>query len=248
MTPSDNVAFHAFPPIRDASTLPREVLVVVAHPDDEVIGLGGLLAFHGRRGDAVEVVHATGGDKGDPAGKHDDIAAIRQQEVRAALAALELGEPRSLGFEDGALASSFDALVASLRDVYTARRPDVVYSFFPGEYHGDHRTLARACCAAREALPVDCRILLFGVNQPVPCGSLWNYSDLVDRKKAALACFKSQLAYLDFATKVMERDRAATVNVEDPSVTHAELLVETSVESWGEYLRRFDALEEVSRG
>lgn len=247
MSAQPGPAFHSFPPIRDPGTLPREVLVVVAHPDDEVIGIGGLLAFHGRRGDVVEVVHATGGDKGDPDGKHDDIAAIRQREVRAALAELGLEAPRALGFEDGALASDYERLVAALRDVYAERRPQLVYAFFPGEYHGDHRTLARACCEAREALPLDCRILLFGVNQPVPCAALWDYSDRVERKQAALACFESQLAYLDFATKVMERDRAATVNVEDPAVTHAELLVETRVEAWLEYVRRFDALEEVSR-
>lgn len=240
-------SFHAFPPIADRHALPREVLVVVAHPDDEVIGLGGLLAFHGGRGDQVCVVHATGGDQGDPDGKHADIAAIRQREVRAALQELGVAEPRGLGFEDGGLSEQGAALEDAMRTLYVEQRPALVYAFFPGEYHADHRALARACCAAAEALPADCRVLLFGVNQTVPCGTLYDYSDLVERKQAALACFASQLAYLDFATKVMHRDQAATVNVEDPAVTHAELLIETTPAAWAEYTRRIDAIEDASR-
>lgn len=241
-------SFHAFPAMRDRNELPREVLVVVAHPDDEVIGIGGLLAFHGQRGDAVQVVHATGGDQGDPDGRHDDIASLRAREVQAALRELGIEDRVDLGFDDGHLGDDPERLESALRDVFVARRPELVYTFFPGEYHGDHRALARACCAAREALPLDCRILLFGVNQPVPFGELYEYSDLVERKQAALRCFESQLAYLDFATKVMQRDCAATVNVEDPAVTHAELLASTTVERWPDYIHRIESLEEASRG
>lgn len=241
-------SFHAFPPIADRNALPRDVLVVVAHPDDEVIGLGGLLAFHGARGDSVQVVHATGGGGGDPDGKHGDIEAIRRREVCAALAELGIDEPLSFGLPDGELSQHREQLGHAVRAAYAEHRPALVYAFFPGEYHADHRALARACCDAAEALPADCRVLLFGVNQTVPCGTLYDYSDLVERKKAALACFASQLAYLDFATKVMHRDQAATVNVEDQAVTHAELLIETSPSRWSDYVQRVDALEGVSRG
>ncbi|MCA8972641.1 MAG: PIG-L family deacetylase [Planctomycetes bacterium] len=241
---------HAFPAIRDRNSLPREVLVVVAHPDDEVIGIGGLLAFHGRRGDVVHVVHATGGDAGDPQGLHTggDIAQIRAREVTAALAVLGVDAPHGLGFADGALARSYDDLVERLAALFVERRPELLYTFFPGEYHVDHRVLARACCDARDHLPSDCVIRLFGVNQVVPFGVLYDYSDVVDEKDRALACFASQLAYIDFKTKALCRDRAATVNVEDVRVTHAELLAEVDTLSWPRYVERVEQLEEVSRG
>src|SRR4051794_35832490 len=34
----------------------RRVLVVAAHPDDEVLGCGGTMAWHRRRGDSVHVL------------------------------------------------------------------------------------------------------------------------------------------------------------------------------------------------
>ena len=139
-------SFHAFPPIADRNALPRDVLVLVVHPDDEVIGIGGLLAFHGARGDSVTVVHATGGGEGDPDGKHEDIEAIRQREVRAALAELGIEAPSSLGLPDGGLSERGEELRDAVRQSFVEARPELVYTFFPGEYHADHRALARACC------------------------------------------------------------------------------------------------------
>ncbi len=233
-----------FPPMRDRNDLPRRVLCLVAHPDDEVIGIGGLLAFHGARGDEVRVVHATGGEAGDPEGRHLDLVAQRREEVRRALGVLGIGPPESLGFEDGRLADQGDALEASLGELFREAAPSLLYTFHGGEFHGDHRSLAERACAARGALPEECRVLLFGVNQPVPFGALYDYSDLLARKKEALQQFASQLAYLDFATKILQRDQAATVNVEDPAVTHAELLLELGLASWPLHLQHMRLIME----
>lgn len=232
---------HVFPPILPRETLPTEALVVVAHPDDEVIGIGGLLAFHGRRGDRVDVLHATAGGAGDPDARHDDIESLRSEEGARALQALGAGEPCLLGFEDGSLSECQEQLTQRLRQEFAARRPPLLYTFHGGEYHADHRTVARAACAARDALPDESRILLFGVNQVVAFGALYDYSDLVEEKKKALACFGSQLTYLDFASKVMYRDQAATVNVELPEITHAELVSEVTKRDWPDHLELLDA-------
>jgi LmbE family N-acetylglucosaminyl deacetylase len=232
---------HAFPPIRSRDELPRRVLVVVAHADDEVIGIGGLLAFHAQRGDSVHVVHATTGGRGDPDARHEDIEAMRQQEGVDALAALGIDPPTTLGFQDGSLSGCERELATALGELFAEHTPGLLYTFHRGEYHADHRAIAAAACKARDFLEAACRILLFGVNQAVPFGDLYDYSDLVAVKQRALACFRSQLAYLDFATKVMQRDQAATVNVELPEVTHAELLAEVDRETWPAHIGKLDA-------
>lgn len=232
---------HVFPPIRDPHALPRRVLVLAAHPDDEVIGIGGLLAFHGERGDHVRIVHATGGDAGDPEGRHagapGGIAALREQELQRALAALGLGAGENFGLPDGQLGAHAKELAQRVEELFASEAPELLYTFHAGEYHADHRVLAAAACAARAALPATTRVLLFGVNQTVPYGALYEYSARVAVKRRALGCFESQLAYLDFAAKVMHRDQAATVNVELPEITHAELLLEVSLASWPEHVR-----------
>ena len=64
---------HMFVPLLPREDLRPPVLALAAHPDDEVIGCGGMLAWHSRQGHKVTVVHMTDGAKGDPEGKFDDI-------------------------------------------------------------------------------------------------------------------------------------------------------------------------------
>ena len=49
---------HLFSPLLPKDPLQGPVLVLAAHPDDEVIGAGGMLAHHAARGHEVVVVHA----------------------------------------------------------------------------------------------------------------------------------------------------------------------------------------------
>ena len=64
------------------------VLVVAAHPDDEVLGMGGTIAVHTDRGDEVRVVVVTDGSSSQYPG---DEATRSQKEQEARAAAVELG-------------------------------------------------------------------------------------------------------------------------------------------------------------
>ena len=65
------------------------VLVLAAHPDDEILGMGGTIAVHARaRGDAVKIVCVTDGSSTQYPG---DDALRRQKEQEATRAAAELG-------------------------------------------------------------------------------------------------------------------------------------------------------------
>src|SRR5436190_24069407 len=87
----------------------ERLLVLAPHPDDEVIGCGGLVALHLREGRKVRVVVATdGGQAGD--------AATRQRESRAALASLGDAEIEFLNFPDRHLAEG-GGFAAALRDI-----------------------------------------------------------------------------------------------------------------------------------
>src|ERR687893_1326873 len=59
------------------------VLVFAAHPDDEVLGMGGTIALHASRGDSVRIVCVTDGSSTQYPGD----AARREQKDREALAA-----------------------------------------------------------------------------------------------------------------------------------------------------------------
>ena len=149
-----------------------------------------------------------------------------REEGREALRRLGVSDVRSLDFPDGELPENLDEIAVAVSRVFEEIQPQTLYSFFFTEAHRDHRAVSHAVARGDKALPSDCRCLLFGVNQVVVGGTLFDVSGYMDRKQHALAGFQSQLAYNDFALKILHRDHAATVNVEDPSIQHAELFAD----------------------
>ena len=88
----------------------ERLLVLAPHPDDEVIGCGGLLALHLRDGRQVRVVIATDGAE---AGN----AEVREQESQRALLVLGIVPTDFLHFPDRRLADQIDPLHKRLREI-----------------------------------------------------------------------------------------------------------------------------------
>jgi LmbE family N-acetylglucosaminyl deacetylase len=135
---------HLFCPLLPRDPLQGPVLVLAAHPDDEVIGAGAMLAFHARKGHAVTVVHSTDGARGDPSAREHDIRAVRRAEGAEALRRLGLPAPRHWDLPDGELPEHLPALTERVRAVVAEVRPQTLYSFWFGEAHRDHRAVAAA--------------------------------------------------------------------------------------------------------
>ncbi len=134
----------------------RSLMCILAHPDDESLGTGGILARYAAEGVATSLVTATRGEHGwqghaaDYPGPHA-LGQLRETELRAAARVLGLGEVNLLDYQDGELdradpAEVIGHLVAHLRRV----RPDVVVTFDPtGVYgHPDHIAVSQLATAA----------------------------------------------------------------------------------------------------
>jgi LmbE family N-acetylglucosaminyl deacetylase len=88
-------------------------MVVHAHPDDEALGTGGVLARYADEGIRTVLVTCTGGELGDGAGGvkpgepgHDEAAvvAVRQEELKASCAVLGVSHLEMLGYRDSGMA------------------------------------------------------------------------------------------------------------------------------------------------
>lgn len=87
-------------------TAPRRLLLVHAHPDDETLWTGGLIARYAASGVAVSVVTCTLGEEGEvipaelrglAADQADQLGGYRVGELRSACAALGVTDQRFLG-------------------------------------------------------------------------------------------------------------------------------------------------------
>ena len=94
------------------------LLVVVAHPDDETLAVGGLIHDAGRRGLRTTVLVASDGEASHPhSPTHSpaDLAAIRRAELAAAMRTLNRRACcRRLGLGDGLLSGRVDTLTREI--------------------------------------------------------------------------------------------------------------------------------------
>lgn len=149
------------------------LLAVHAHPDDEVITTGGVLASAAASGRGAAVVTCTGGELGEIVGAGMDpyvirprLAEVRRQELAQSLHILGAGRPRLLGYRDSGMMGTdgnnhpeafwradvheaVGRLVAHIREL----RPTVcvTYDAFGAYGHPDHIQAHRITMLAVEA-------------------------------------------------------------------------------------------------
>lgn len=134
---------------------PLRLMAVLAHPDDEALGMGGTLARYAEEGVRTSVITATRGESGrHGGGEHPGLEAlgrIREGELRAAARELGVDEVRFLDYVDGRL-DRVDPREAVGRIVGHIRRlrPHVVVTFgHDGAYgHPDHVAISQLATAA----------------------------------------------------------------------------------------------------
>ncbi|HEX3223661.1 MAG TPA: PIG-L family deacetylase [Nocardioides sp.] len=127
----------------------RRLVVVGAHPDDESLGAGGLIASARAAGIPVHLVCATDGE-----GSHPDspthppeaLAARRVAEWEAAARELGVGatERHRLGLTDGGLRDRVPALTTALVDLVGDGRGTVLVATWSQDGHPDHAAVGRA--------------------------------------------------------------------------------------------------------
>lgn len=135
------------------------LMAILAHPDDESLGVGGVLARYAAEGIETHLVTATRGERGryfdnEDRPSDEEVGRVRERELRSAGRVLGLSSIRLLGYVDGDLdqadpREATGRLVDHLRDV----RPQVVVTFDPfGAYgHPDHMAISQLTTAALTA-------------------------------------------------------------------------------------------------
>jgi LmbE family N-acetylglucosaminyl deacetylase len=141
------LAARRWPPL-DAQFSPgRRVVILAAHPDDEVLGVGGLLAAASAAGCDVVAVWATDGEASHPGSAAIPparLATLRREESQRALMRLgiEPVESITLGLPDGGVRDHGDQLRAAIEPLI--RDDALVVAPWRGDAHPDHEAVGQA--------------------------------------------------------------------------------------------------------
>jgi N-acetyl-1-D-myo-inositol-2-amino-2-deoxy-alpha-D-glucopyranoside deacetylase len=214
---------------------PLTLMVVHAHPDDETIATGGVLARYAAEGVRTVVVTCTRGEVGeitDPAiASPATLAAVREAELRAACALLHVTALHLLDYRDSGMAGTpenddprsfwradFAEAVGRLVALVRRYRPQVLVTYDANGFYGhpDHIQAHRVTVAAFEAAGDPARYADQGLTPWAPAKL---YYTAVPRSR--LRELSRRLRALGLAEAADEEDPEAEWGTPDERVTTA---------------------------
>ena len=205
------------------------VLVIAAHPDDEALGCGGVMARHADAGDDVHVLVVT---RGIPELFAPQVIEGTRGELAQAHAVLGVRSVRFLDFPAPKLdVVPLYEVAEAIGQVVRELRPSIIYCPHQGDLHGDHKAVFWATLVA--VRPVNdhrvSRILCYETLSetewaaPLP-GDAFAPTVFIDitatlaRKLRACRCYRSQMKPSPHSRSVravaaLARFRGATVGL-----------------------------------
>ena len=118
----------------------NKVLVVAAHPDDEILGIGGTILKHTENGDEVRCIIVCEGESlryGKNVGQ--------KQAIHSATDILGVSQVYHLMFPDQALDTyTLTELITPLEKISEEYEPNIVYVQFGGDANRDHKIVFEA--------------------------------------------------------------------------------------------------------
>jgi LmbE family N-acetylglucosaminyl deacetylase len=175
------------------------ILCIAAHPDDEVLGCGGVLALHAQSGEPVTIVIACEGESL----RYGPDGVGQSAHIRRAAEKLGCTSVRQLRLPDQALDTiRLTELIAPLEQIVRSEKPRIVYCQHGGDVNRDHQILFQAILVATR--PTETYIdAVYAFD--TASSTEWAYprtftpdtwidiSRTLDVKLAAMACYESEL-------------------------------------------------------
>ena len=188
----------------------KRILVIAAHPDDEVLGMGGTIAKYAARGDEIAVLIVTDGSTSQYRNDSKLKEIIRTKKVETEKCADVLGVKHIFYGElpdmklDVTPHIDINRVIENTIDDF---RPTMVFTHFSGDVNMDHRRVYESTLVACRPVTEQCVKQLFMYS--VPSSTEWNaqtttnvffpnwYEDIngeyAEKKYKAMECYKTEL-------------------------------------------------------
>jgi LmbE family N-acetylglucosaminyl deacetylase len=177
-----------------------KILVIVAHPDDEVLGCGGAIASYSNQGHDVTSVIFTYGENANLNESPKKLAKTRSKESIRAGKILGVKKMYFLGLPDNTLSDEIkdEDLSIKIIKIIKERKPNIILTHSLDDYHPAHRNVAKLIKKIVADNKLNSRIYTFAVGIPIRTVQKNKPKLIIDttqyqsQKKMALKQFKSQ--------------------------------------------------------
>ncbi|MBW2992497.1 PIG-L family deacetylase [Candidatus Woesearchaeota archaeon] len=182
--------------------MPKEtVLVLCAHPDDEIIGLGGTIAKYSKQGKEVITVIFSYGESSHPWMKKKYTVQKRVDEAKKADRIVGTSKTIFLGLRDGMLmkyvkSRKVEQIITNLikrykpKKIFTHSHDDMIFA--------DHKAVNNVVTKVLKKIKYQGEVYIFDIWNPMTIRRrskpkmIVDVSDTFRKKQKALKCFKSQ--------------------------------------------------------
>lgn len=153
----------------------KKVLIVAAHPDDEILGCGGTIRKLTDQGAIVETLIL-----GEGPTARSDLSAAEKTALKTAAENADKSVGVSAVFFADLPDNRFDTLpLLTITQTIEARiaafKPEAIFAHFEGDLNRDHVLTARAVLTAARPLPGSSVKAIFAFE--VPSSTEWNFSE-----------------------------------------------------------------------
>lgn len=176
----------------------NKVLIVAAHPDDEILGVGGTIKKHVNAGDRVQSIIMC---EGESLRYKEDVG--QKTAIREAAEVLGVEKVHHLQFPDQRLDTfTLTDIISPLEKISEEFKPNIIYSQFGGDINRDHQILFEAVNVAFRPLDewIEKLYAFYTVSS-----TEWAYprtfnpnvwvdiSDTIEEKVRAFQCYHSEI-------------------------------------------------------
>ena len=124
--------------------MPKNILIVVAHPDDETISMAGTIRKHVNNGDSVKIISMTDGVSARLTSKIED-ASNRKKSAEKASEILGFSWEAHHNFNDNAMDGyPLIEIIQCIEKIKKKLQPELVYTHSGADLNIDHRVVSNA--------------------------------------------------------------------------------------------------------
>lgn len=183
--------------------LGQRILALAPHFDDAAIGCGGTLHKHSVSGDKVTTVYITDGSKGIPSIKNKEkILQIRSKEARNAMDLLGVKNIVLLNQSECKIKIN-KIVIKKLSSIIKKINPDLIYLPWFLDNHMDHIATNKLLYKCFKLNNFDFNVCAYEVWTPLIPNLIVDIGPVINIKKKAISCFKSQIKQIDYLSTTM---------------------------------------------
>ena len=188
----------------------RNILILAPHPDDEVIGCGGLISlFKINKNFSLSVVYVTNGNKGIKNLEKVKTAHIRKNEINDLNNLINFNKIYHWNIDDKCLEYHEKEIRDNLQKILRREKYDCILIPNDKDYHPDHKNLNKFSKDITSTYFPNIDIFIYEVWEKIDViqsDEKIDITDLISEKVKLMNIYISQMNQYDYALKIKENN------------------------------------------